>query len=167
MSGKKYKLIDVVQKYEHINVLFASNNKYYQTMLFEASTSDSTKVQKIYYQEEDEIGDLKVVYDADTGFVGESDVIYLYEAANHPDENAKIKDLFTISETYTVKWMIDTEVLKTEEVVAGSSVTPPSNPQVDGWTFKKWVPEEFSNISADMTFTASFDLLSTNKFLGL
>ena len=56
---------------------------------------------------------------------------------------------------FTVKFMKDSTVVKTEEVEYGKAATAPEAPSKTGYDFKEW-DKEFSNITADLTVNAVF-----------
>ncbi len=58
-------------------------------------------------------------------------------------------------EIYTIVFMDDEIVLKTEEVEEGKNATAPENPTKEGHTFIGW-DKEFINVKADLTVNAQF-----------
>ena len=62
---------------------------------------------------------------------------------------------------FTVKFMKDSTVVKTEEVEYGKAATAPEAPSKTGYDFKEW-DKEFSNITADLTVNAVFTAKTFN-----
>ena len=62
---------------------------------------------------------------------------------------------------FTVKFMKDSTVVKTEEVEYGKAATAPEAPSKTGYDFKEW-DKEFSNITADLTVNAVFTAKTLN-----
>ena len=58
---------------------------------------------------------------------------------------------------YTVFFMVNGSVYKTEQYHEGDLIATPASPSIDGYTFKGWSPSILSTMPArDLTFTAQF-----------
>ena len=86
----------------------------------------------------------------------------------NPSNFSNITSDLTVTAQYTInKYTLtfkdhDGTVLKEEQnVTHGSSVTAPSNPSREGYTFTGWNPSDFSNITSDLTVTAQYTI---NKY---
>ena len=69
--------------------------------------------------------------------------------------------------TYKVEFLVDGNVVDTQEVEKGKAATKPADPVKDGYTFKGW-DKDFSNITADLKVNAEFEKIIvkyTVKFL--
>ena len=63
-------------------------------------------------------------------------------------------------ELIDVKWIVDGEEVKAENVEAGTAVTAPTSPVKDGFTFKGWAIEGTTEIIDTFTFTTSTTLVA-------
>ncbi|MBP5584104.1 MAG: InlB B-repeat-containing protein, partial [Bacteroidales bacterium] len=60
-----------------------------------------------------------------------------------------------VLQTYTVEFVVDGEVVSTQEVAPNASAIAPSTPVKLGFNFDHW-DKDFSSVTADMTITAVF-----------
>ena len=71
--------------------------------------------------------------------------------------NITINAEYIINE-YTVSFVADDKIIKSEIVEYGSSIEVPDNPQKEGYIFKEWLPKVPETMPAeDMTFYAVFE----------
>ena len=69
--------------------------------------------------------------------------------------------------TYKVEFLVDGNVVDTQEVEKGKAATKPTDPKKDGYTFKGW-DKDYSNITGDLKVNAEFEKIIvkyTVKFL--
>ena len=65
-------------------------------------------------------------------------------------------------ETYTVKFISNSEIILQAKYVVGETIVKPSNPTKDGYRFIGWTPEVPETMPAyDLTFTAVFEKIET------
>ncbi len=64
---------------------------------------------------------------------------------------------------YTVRFLVDGEVVSTQTIQAGSSATAPSDPTKTGYTFTGW-DEDYSNITGNLDVNAVFAYDETQWF---
>ena len=77
--------------------------------------------------------------------------------------NAAIEAL--VFQTYTVKFVVDGEVVSTQEVTQNAAAVAPSTPVKLGYYFDHW-DQDFSSVTEDMTITAIFTVKTfTVKFV--
>ena len=58
--------------------------------------------------------------------------------------------------TYKVEFLVDGNVVDTQEVEKGKAATKPTDPKKDGYTFKGW-DKDYSNITGDLKVNAEFE----------
>ncbi len=69
------------------------------------------------------------------------------------------------NKTYIVRYFVDDEVIKTEEVKKGEQALPPVSPVKEGYTFMGW-SEEPTNVTSDLDIYAKFEKnIYTVKFI--
>ena len=70
-----------------------------------------------------------------------------------------------VLQTYTVKFVVDGEVVSTQEVTPNAAAVAPSTPVKLGYNFDHW-DKDFSSVTEDMTITAIFTVKTfTVKFV--
>ena len=70
-----------------------------------------------------------------------------------------------VLQTYTVKFVVDGEVVSTQEVTQNAAAVAPSTPVKLGYNFDHW-DQDFSSVTKDMTITAIFTVKTfTVKFV--
>ena len=70
-----------------------------------------------------------------------------------------------VLQTYTVKFVVDGEVISTQEVAPNAAAVAPSTPVKLGYNFDHW-DHDFSSVTEDMTITAIFTVKTfTVKFV--
>ncbi|MCR5523490.1 MAG: InlB B-repeat-containing protein [Clostridia bacterium] len=68
-----------------------------------------------------------------------------------------VNAIYTVKE-YTASFIVDGEIISTEDIEFGSSIALPDEPQKAGYTFKKWLPEVPETMpNNSLTFTAQFE----------
>ena len=139
-----------LQAYSSVNYadLYPSTNSNY-TWTFDAAghtlytVVSSTNRYAAYYT--DGTNDLMGVF---SGVPSNSEIQLFSINAPEPDPTI---NYYTVT---FVDW--DGTVLKTQSVKEGGSATAPANPTRPGYVFNGWDPADFSNITADLTVTATY-----------
>ena len=72
-----------------------------------------------------------------------------------PDHDVTVTGSFTVN-TYTLTYIVDSEVYKTVQVEYGSAITPEPAPTKEGYTFSSWSEIPKTMPDHDVTVTGSF-----------
>ena len=68
-----------------------------------------------------------------------------------------VNAIYTVNK-YTASYLVDGEIISTEDIEFGSSIVQPDNPQKAGYIFREWLPEIPETMPArDISFYAVFD----------
>ena len=70
-------------------------------------------------------------------------------------ENLSVNAVLEIKK-FTVKFMKDSEVIKSEEVEYGEGATAPADPKKEGYNFKNW-DKEFNEVNSNLIVNAVFE----------
>lgn len=104
-----------------------------------------------------------------------SEYYYTLQISNYNDSITYCIDfnILGVTRSYDITFVVDGTTVKTERVLENSTITPPETPYKNGYVFNGWVDTnnsvtDFETYTAckDMTFTASFTLMSVNVAFG-